>query len=210
MVFDIKDTGLGIPSEKIHRMFDKFTKIDHSYTSNARGYGLGLWIVRKLIKNLKGDISVKSKISKGTTFTVCLPVINKAKSNGIDLSKSEIARNKKAKRALLIEDNHIAQKATSIVLEEMGLDLDIIDNGKDVLSKTHLDYDIILTDVGLPDIDGFELIAHIQKKIPEHTEIVIVSAHASSDINFINRAKSLGVKHILEKPVRKVILERII
>ena len=203
----VVDTGAGIPKEKERVIFDKFTKLGSSYNTNtSSGIGLGLQAVKSILNDLDADIVVKSEMNKGSSF-ICLipfklsvvsniehlkslaeppmsikPIINTSKSfQSYDIPiQSQQSGNKIA--VLLVEDNKIAQLAASSLLEDNGFSTDVVGTGQaalDTLAKHH--YDLILLDIGLPDIDGYTVIQQIRntekEKNSKHIPIIVLSAH---------------------------------
>jgi two-component system, OmpR family, aerobic respiration control sensor histidine kinase ArcB len=201
----VKDSGIGIPAEQMESIFNKFTKLKQSYEFDGEGYGLGLWIVKTLTENIKGTITVESNEGSNTTFTLTCPFTSPKDS------KQPINKiSKKYKKALVIEDNVIAQKAAKILLKDIGYECHIVNNGTKALALKTFDFDFIIIDIGLPDMSGLELIPLLQPKLMPEIEIVIATAHAANDVEFKHRTQELGVRYVFEKPLRKVQLESMI
>ena len=202
----VVDTGAGIPKEKERVIFDKFTKLDSSYNTNtSSGIGLGLQAVKSILNDLDADIVVKSEMNKGSNF-ICLipfklPIISNVESlrrltdpmpikATINTSKSfqsydASPQNQQSENniaVLLVEDNKIAQLAASSLLEDNGFSTDVVGTGQaalDTLAKHH--YDLILLDIGLPDLNGYAVTQQIRntekEKNSKNTPIVVLSAH---------------------------------
>ena len=222
----VVDTGAGIPKEKERVIFDKFTKLGSSYNTNtSSGIGLGLQAVKSILNDLDADIVVKSEMNKGSSF-ICLipfklsvvsniehlkslaeppmsikPIINTSKSfQSYDIPiQSQQSGNKIA--VLLVEDNKIAQLAASSLLEDNGFSTDVVGTGQaalDTLAKHH--YDLILLDIGLPDIDGYTVIQQIRnpekEKNSKHIPIIVLSAH-------VDESQRYKFQHIINDCVEK-------
>ena len=203
----IKDNGVGMSKEFQKIMYEPFTREDNSESGSEYGTGLGLAIAGNLVKIMKGSISVKSSLGKGTQFTVKIPVgkINYdkekeyncegRKKDSIDLSD---------KRILLCEDIEINAKIIKKMLEFKGIKVEIAENGKKGLElakkKT---YDAILMDIKMPVMDGLEAAREIRKfdkKIP----IIALSANAYKED--VEASIMAGMNEHLSKPINEEIL----
>jgi PAS domain S-box-containing protein len=193
LIIKVKDSGIGIPDGKLDYIFEKFSQIDGGLTRNKDGFGLGLAISREIIEAMQGTISVYSQIKKGTTFTVnlTLPLTQNNTSSTTHLAKPC--------NVLLIEDNIINQKVAVAMLTKIKCSVDVVENGHTALEKfANNHYDIVLTDISLPDIDGCEvtkLIRQQNKDIP----IIALSAHTNLEIK--RAAFDAGVNDFLSKPI---------
>lgn len=226
--FSVRDTGVGIPEDKIDKIFERFYRVTPSYEGKYTGFGIGLFIVKKFVSLLKGNIKVKSELGRGTTFTVTLPVkIEKEKTvteqinekNNLTSIKTRIetaglsclipnnnGSNKKQKRLkiLFIEDDNIAKRTGQYFLEAAGFKVETVSDGEEGLKKLKSSmFDLVITDIGLPGIDGIELAFLIRRweKRTNKVPMLIVgsSAHASSDIE--KEALEVGMNLVLEKPI---------
>ena len=206
----VKDTGIGIPEDKLAHIFDKFTQADSSTTRRFGGTGLGLAITRELVECMKGSIQVRSKIGEGTLFTIVLPLLRSEESPEVqtpeqnaketDVNASYDWSNKKV---LLVEDNVINQKVAYNMLNINGLRIDIADSGKAALEKIEREnYDCILMDIEMPEMDGIETTRQIRKK-PKFRNIPIlaVTAHAQEGVS--ESYFSAGMNDYVSKPLTK-------
>lgn len=202
----IKDTGIGIGQDKLQYIFEKFSQVDSIYQRKQKGVGLGLAICKELVEKMGGKIDVKSELGKGSEFSFILPV----KLSISVLEKPLVQDNNQIMstechynlKVLLVEDNTINQKIAKIMIENIGCRVDIAADGKEALSKLmHIkNYDLIFMDIGLPDMNGFEVAKAIRKK-PEmmNTPIIALTAH------ILDQDKELclaaGMEKIITKPL---------
>ncbi|HBC41325.1 MAG TPA: hypothetical protein DCZ88_05325 [Pseudanabaena sp.] len=192
--FAVKDTGIGIPSERLHRLFQPFSQVDASTTRQYGGTGLGLAISKRLCELMGGTMWIESQHLKGSTFyfTITVPESNFSYShsnNGSSFatkypfigsttrhSSSEryqqnysfdprMARNHPL-RILLAEDNVINQKVTIHILQRMGYRADVVANGLEVLAALcHQTYDVVFMDMQMPEMDGLEATRQIYENL---------------------------------------------
>ena len=204
--FVCSDTGIGIPDHMHKEIFNVFTQVDGSITRKFGGTGLGLAISSRLVKLMDGNISLKSKVDKGTTFNIELPFAikvkrsSKAKIQTRVPKEAEPARNM---RILLAEDDPINQVLVKRVLERFGMEVIIADNGKKVVELSQKeDYDVILMDVQMPEIDGYQATALIrskEKKTKKHTPIIALTSRAMDEDK--KKGFDIGMDDFLTKPV---------
>lgn len=197
----VRDSGMGISTEKIHTIFERFSQIDSIYHRKHGGIGLGLAISKQLIENMGGSISVESEMGKGSTFTfnLCLALqknIEQKEHNNIS------SYPKYHKKILLVEDNVINQMIAKLMLEEFDCQVDVIDNGDEVIRRidelSH--YDLIFMDVGLPDVSGFDLVGRMRSEASlRNKPIIAMTAHILD--NDKQKAYQAGMDKILPKPI---------
>jgi signal transduction histidine kinase/DNA-binding response OmpR family regulator len=224
--FSITDTGIGIPEDKLEAIFESFFQVDGSITKKYSGTGLGLAIAREFVELMNGNIWVESELNKASTFhfTAKFELVHKGTgkesviSRGhreIDELSEEIQRGtphpsigKSTKRLdiLLVEDNIIAQRLATYMLEKSGYSVAIAGNGikaLELLGKQH--FDLILMDIQMPVMDGIEATRKIRNSL-SHTfdpEIPIfgISAHAMD--KFRERGMEAGMNGYITKPFKK-------
>lgn len=208
----IKDTGIGISTEKQSELFQEFGRLTSAYDGLYPGLGLGLSCVKNYIDTLKGKIQLKSKSNKGAEF-VCLIPIKIVKKN-ISAAISKTKPEKKSKniihsdtknfsRILLVEDSKITAETTKELLESIHCKVDIAQNGKTALTKIReKSYDLIFMDIGLPDMNGMKVTEEIRRyelTHDKHIPILALTAHIESE-NKQNCIKS-GMNAVLSKPL---------
>ena len=158
LVIRVSDTGIGIPADRIGKLFHKFEQADASTTRKFGGTGLGLAICRELAELMGGKVTATSKMGKGTTFTVMLPLRRLAEraSTASDVAPVEATQSDEREiRVLAAEDNKVNQLVLRTLLNQAGIDPVIVDDGKAALEAWELgEWDVILMDVQMPVMDG--------------------------------------------------------
>ncbi|UOX33214.1 ATP-binding protein [Flavobacterium sediminilitoris] len=196
--FKVIDTGIGIPKKYQDKVFEKFVQIDRR-EDDYQGTGLGLTIVKRLIDLFKGEIKLESEENIGTTFTFTIPFESGEKEKNefikninVDLSQPKIYN------VLIVEDNKINQIVTKKLLENYKLACQIAEDGFVALELLeHQKFDIILMDINMPKINGFETTKLIRQKgytLP----IIAVTAFEKEEVE--EKAKSSGINDIIAKP----------
>lgn len=208
---EIKDTGQGIKPEFLPFVFERFRQADNSYTRQVGGLGLGLAIVRHLIEMHGGSVGVKSEgENKGATFNVTLPACFEQKTHDHSGGNGNRTYNRsdseailKGIRVLLVEDNEDSRDMLKIMLEQHGMETVAVDSAAAALSAVrHNQPDILISDVGLPGEDGYELISKIRKLPPEQGgEIPAVALTGYVSLQDRVRAFEVGYQEHLSKPV---------
>lgn len=206
----VKDTGVGIPKHEQTSVFKRFYQLGNVYTRNTslNGTGLGLAIVKKLVKLMDGKITVTSKPDEGSTFCF-IATFNKTSltDTPIDLDPSQHAI--KA-HVLLVEDDVIIQIVHKKLLESLGVTVDIVGSAKEALAKLNNNYDILFIDLGLPDIDGFELISKIRARHDRISELPIIALTGYSEEEERQRCLQVGADEVAIKPISKKALGQLI
>ncbi len=202
--FVVEDSGIGIPQDKMDRLFKTFSQVDRSTNRRYGGSGLGLAISRELVEMMGGTISVESVEGKGTSFTVDIPMaIGK---EVLCVSPSEPASPPSTSggrpRLLLVEDVPTNVEVAKGILGKMGFECDVAFNGQEALESLRLrDYDLVLMDVQMPVMDGIEATRAIRASEPSHRRIPIVAMTAHSMAGDRERFFLAGIDDHLAKPV---------
>jgi len=197
--FEIVDTGIGIPEDKLQTVFESFSQGSVEVNRKYGGTGLGLTIVKKLIELLGGEIKLKSEVGKGSTFTFILNFnISKEPLKNIEELKKDNYPQLKNKVFLLIEDNKINQMITRKMLENKAIKCVILENGEDAVELLKVKrFDMILMDVHLPGINGTTATKQI-REFDKKTPIIALTA-ISLDENR-DLLLSFGMNDVITKP----------
>ncbi|MEN8249823.1 MAG: ATP-binding protein [Bacteroidota bacterium] len=208
VTFDIIDTGIGIPKDKVRTIFETFKQADESITRKFGGTGLGLTISRQLVELQGGKISVSSIIGVGTTFTFVIPYkIGKKEDLVYKVEKAAKTSKKKidslkGMRVLLVEDNDINRMYAANVIKKWHCQLDEAENGQIALEKMRKqDYDIVLMDIHMPVLDGIETSRSIRNTLKEPNKSVPIIAFTANALKG-DRDKYLdvGMNNYISKP----------
>ncbi len=212
--FEITDTGSGIPTKDLRKLFKDFSQLDHTTAQNLEGTGLGLSISKKLIQLLGGEIGVKSEFGKGSTFWFDVPATANSSDNENENTPSKSREGQPIKKingtkVLLVEDNLINQQAFKIMLQKMGCEVDVLSNGKQAVDNfTKNEYDIIFMDIQMPEMDGLQATTEIKKRYKNVPPVVGLSG------NILQRDEKGNLKSdmddLLLKPVVSMDIERMI
>jgi CheY-like chemotaxis protein/HPt (histidine-containing phosphotransfer) domain-containing protein len=208
--FSVKDTGIGIPEDKLETIFDRFTQAEISTTRKFGGTGLGLSIVKQLVELQNGQIQVKSKIGRGSEFYFSLD-FKKVDSAIVEMIRENHTNRKSMGKLsiLLCEDNILNQKLARNVIEKFGFDLDIANNGQegiDLLLKN--EYDLILMDLQMPVKDGYQTTISIRKELKLDIPIIAMTAH--SLVGEQQKCFDIGMNGYVAKPFKQQeLLDRI-
>ena len=217
--FRVKDTGIGMSEEFIEHIFEPFSREQTSTVSGIEGMGLGMAIVKKIVDRMGGTIAVKSRQGKGTEVTVILPfkvnsqvvecetkVLKKPGQMKI-LSERENSENLfKGKKILLAEDNELNREIAVELLKEEGFILDTAEDGTIAVEKMRTakpgQYDLILMDIQMPIMDGYEATRQIRKlKNPETANIPIIAMTANAFEEDRQKALEAGMNEHVAKPI---------
>ncbi|MEX0810972.1 MAG: ATP-binding protein [Chitinophagales bacterium] len=202
----VKDSGIGIPKEKQQNIFDSFTQV-HSHKNDKLygGTGLGLTITKKLIELQNGSISIESKVGKGSEFTFTLPL--SYSQVGVKEAVKELNSNKKSLKGihiLVVEDNPINRKIATRFLEKWDITISIAENGVQAIDSIKENTpDLILMDLQMPVMDGYEATKKIRKiRNAKIKKLPIIALSASATTVEKKRAIESGVNHYITKPFK--------
>lgn len=225
----VQDTGIGISKDKQKIIFERLTRLTPSYEGIYTGAGIGLYLVQKFTHALLGQVYLESEETKGSRFTVVLPLripLLTSQEYAEVTRPSEVLKitapfpvkiplesapkkqsshdaSRPPLKILLIEDNKIALKIAKTIVEGMHHHADSAENSTDAITLFMANqYDLVLTDIGLPDLDGYRLTEKL-REIERHknldlTPIIALTAHDATNIS--NKAHASGIDAILSKP----------
>jgi len=203
--FSVTDTGIGIPETKINKIFENFQQASSGTSRLYGGTGLGLAIVKQLVESQGGSIHVKSVMDQGSTFSFELSYLKttadaELESEIIELD-SEIANIK----VLVVEDIVLNQLLMKTLLDDFGFERDIADNGKIAIEKLRLKtYDVILMDLQMPEMNGFEATDYIRNIM--NLDVPIIALTADVTTVDLAKCKSVGMNDYIAKPVDERVL----
>lgn len=219
--FSVSDTGIGIPADKVERIFEDYMQADAYYASKYEGTGLGLTIVKDLVELMGGSIGVESWENKGSTFYFTIPFLLPdateekvgpfpAVEDGIppsagtgDMPGEQPAgdKEKEGLEILLAEDKYLNQKLVTILLEKKGHRVITAKTGREALDKFRLHkFDLILMDIHMPEMDGLEAAARIRAAEERGKDIPIVAMTAYAMQEDRERCLQAGMDYYISKP----------
>ncbi len=201
--FKITDTGIGIVSNKVNTVFGAFNQAKSDTSRIYGGTGLGLTIVKKLVNLLKGSITVRSKFGEGSVFEMTLPLKKGLVENEKEDKEQSLTFGEPlGLNILLVEDNKVNQLLAKTRLERWECKVDIANNGIEGVKKMQKKtYDLVLMDIQMPIMDGYEATQIIRKDISDYASkvpIIAITAYTSKDD--IRRALNAGMNDYILKP----------
>lgn len=221
----VRDTGVGIPEQKLEQIFREFTQLDASSTRKEGGTGLGLAIVDRLVSFMGGRVKVESRTGEGSHFHFRLrfdKMALQASGESCALSREHrscrSSRSSRADRAaeessdriLVVEDNAINQKVAQAMLEKMGYRSELAENGKEALEALQRKtFALVLMDLQMPVMDGFEATRHIRegKGNTANSRIPVIAMTANATREDRQRCIESGMDDYLSKPVQRQVLQ---
>jgi len=199
LLFTVEDTGIGISGEKLESIFESFAQANMDISRRYGGAGLGLAISRGLVQLQGGSISVKSKPDEGSAFSFDIPYgLKQNTDNGP--AQFDYASRLKGKRFLVVEDNEVNQKLIGVVLKKVGGLVDIASNGKEAIGyfEQNRIYDLIIMDLQMPVMDGYETAVYIRQTLQLKTPIIAMTATALKGDQ--EKCKQVGMDDFMLKP----------
>jgi len=203
--FAISDTGTGVPQDKLKSIFDNFHQATSSTARLFGGTGLGLAICKQLVEKQGGTIIVKSKVDEGSTFSFTLNFQKFKGESKIKNEEFELEKENKVIKVLLVEDIALNQLLMKIILEDFKFKYDIADNGKIAIEKMQTEtYDIILMDLQMPVMNGFEATEYIRNTLKSKIPIIALTADVTTVD--LEKCKAAGMNDYVSKPLDERIL----
>ena len=199
LTYIVADTGIGMSPEFMETMYRPFSRQVDSRVNSIQGTGLGLAITKQMVELIGGTIDCQSEQGKGTTFTVVLdiPIADRQREE-MQLEPIDV---------LIVDDDETMLSTATDTLQSLGASVEQANNGLEALGMIehrHLDgrdYNVIIVDWKMPDIDGLETIRRIRSEIDAHVPILLISAYDWSDIE--DKAKAAGANGFVSKPLFK-------
>lgn len=202
IVIRVRDTGIGIDAEMLPHVFGLFTQADRSLDRSQGGLGIGLTIVKSLVEAHGGNVTVHSEgPNRGSEFTVWLPTISPPEPSAAAVTQIPAAV--PARRILIVDDNVPAAKMLALLLRKLGNHevFTAYDGGAAIKMAEQHQPDVILLDIGLPMMDGFEVVRQLRERPAfHHTLIAALTGYGTEDDR--RRARQAGFDHHLVKPPR--------
>ena len=197
--FEVKDTGIGIALENQTKIFDRFIQINAN-NDNYQGSGLGLSIVKKLISLFESEIQLQSELGKGTTFNFTIKFKN-VSSESSEIANVEIVNTVFSNlKVLIVEDNKINQLVTRKILEKSQCNCTVVEAGLEALEILETEtFDLILMDINMPGINGFETTIKIRQNNIK-TPIIALTAFSKHEIE--QEAIISGMDAVVIKPYK--------
>jgi len=208
---DVKDTGIGIPKEKLEDIFNEFTQSEKTSSSKYGGTGLGLTISRKMAELMGGTIKVKSIVNEGSTFTVIIPLARaekKPKTSSTTIQDEILSYTFEEKiNVLLVDDDEMNRELGKVILQNMGIEPDLAVDGEDAVHMVkEKQYHLILMDIHMPALNGIEAtlkIRELENGDPGKDTSKIIALTANVMKEDVEKFMAVGMNNYLLKPFRQ-------
>ena len=200
-VLRVRDTGVGIAPDLLPRVFDLFTQSERSLDRSQGGLGIGLAVVQRLVELHGGRVVAHSSLGHGSEFVVHLPVVGPDVTSAASSTAEATAPTQPRLRLLVVDDNVDMAESLAMLMQAAGHDVQTAHSGAGAVSAAS-DYrpDVVLLDIGLPEIDGFEVARRIRSD-PSHHAMVLVALTGYGQDADRRRSREAGFDHHLVKPV---------
>jgi PAS domain S-box-containing protein len=203
--FAVTDTGIGIAKDKMEKIFDNFQQASSGTSRLYGGTGLGLAIVKQLVDAQDGSVHVTSKIDEGSSFSFILSFPKTKEEAGSETEIEILDTELNNIKVLVVEDIALNQLLMKTLLDDFGFERDIADNGKIAIEKLQTkSYDIILMDLQMPEMNGFEATEYIRNKM--NSKIPIIALTADVTTVDLAKCKAVGMNDYIAKPVDERLL----
>jgi PAS domain S-box-containing protein len=203
--FSVKDTGIGIAENKIEKIFENFQQASSGTSRLYGGTGLGLAIVKQLVEPQGGKIRVESALDQGTTFSFVLKFLKTKAEAELDTNTLELDSEIRNLKVLVVEDIALNQLLMKTLLDDFGFGCEVAENGKIAVEKLQNEtYDVILMDLQMPEMNGFEATEYIRNTL--HLQIPIIALTADVTTVDLAKCKAVGMNDYIAKPVDEGLL----
>jgi PAS domain S-box-containing protein len=206
--FMVTDTGIGIAEDELNTIFERFKQAEEHTTRNYGGTGLGLSIAKQLVELQGGQMSITSKLEVGTQITFTLPLKKTRevyKTKEPENEKKFDPEELKKLKILLAEDNPINVKLVLSLFQDYSIQADVAENGKEAVEKVKNNhYDLVLMDVEMPEMNGYEATTIIRKDLKSKIPIIAMTAHAMAGER--EKCFELGMYDYISKPINANLL----
>jgi two-component system CheB/CheR fusion protein len=200
IVIKVKDTGVGIPREMLPRVFDLFTQVNPQIDRTKGGLGIGLTVVRRLTEMHGGTVSATSDgLGQGSEFTVRLP---RSYEDAAEISRTSSPTHvPPGLRVLVVEDNVDMARSLALLLKKAGCETQMVHDGAAALeAASSFSPQVILLDIGLPGLDGYEVARRLRAD-PNYNEVCLIAVSGYGQAQDQQRSRDAGFNHHLVKPV---------
>jgi PAS domain S-box-containing protein len=202
LTFTVSDTGIGISEEKLESVFGRFTQAEANTTRKYGGTGLGLNICKLLVEKQGGSIGLSSQLGEGTQFTFKLVYAIPEKQALSETITSATDYSSLSGKVLLCEDNEANRLLAQHLFDSTNIELDIAENGQiGVELFQQKQYDIVLMDIQMPEMDGYQATEYIRHELQSNTPIVALTAHSITKEK--DKCLAMGMNDYLSKPFKK-------
>ena len=210
--FCVKDTGIGVPQNRIQAIFNRFEQADIEDTQVFQGSGLGLAIAKSYVEILGGNIWVESVEGEGSTFCFTLPYLSETNKSDINIAIESTEKNGKhfnQQKILIVEDDQVSADFLKIILENISTTIITVDSGDKAVEfcKTHSDINLVLMDIKMRGMDGFEATRRIREF---NKEVIIIAQTAYALSGDKEKAITAGCNDYIAKPVKQIQLFELI
>ena len=211
-VVRVSDNGLGIPPEMLDRIFEPFNQVDSSLTRSHGGLGIGLALVRRLVVMHGGSVVAESPgRGKGSTFTLRLPLIAQPALPPKPVARAAPPERASSKRVLVVDDNRDAANTLADLLRLWGHEVVLAFDGNEALMRASENRpEMVLLDIGLPGLDGYQVAERLRKESPEGRVLLLVALTGLGQQEDRARAMEAGFDHHLTKPVNPAKLRELL
>lgn len=207
--FEVADTGIGIESGQVNRVFESFTQADQSDRRKYGGTGLGLAISKQLVEAMGGEIACESRPGEGSTFRFVL-TFRVPDSETVEPRRPE-SQAEGTYSVLVVEDNRVNQRVATSILRRSGYRVDAVSNGEESLEAVdRAPYDLILMDVMMPVMDGLTATAEIRRREPDGHHVPIVAMTANAFAGDREKCLAAGMDDYVSKPVTPAALNEVL
>ncbi len=203
--FTVSDTGIGIAENKLEKIFENFQQASSRTSRLYGGTGLGLAIVKQLVEAQGGSIRVKSQIGEGSAFSLILNFQKTNTNTDTDTDTDTLSSGTNKIKVLVVEDIALNQLLMKTLLDDFGFEQDIAGNGNIAVEKLQTNlYDIILMDLQMPEMNGFEATEYIRKTMKSGIPIIALTADVTTVD--LEKCKAVGMNDYIAKPVDERLL----